>query len=524
MPIYSVITDTHGSPWGSKTADFDLGDNTPSTNVGLKEPIYATTATYIQLYGNHDVGVTGQQKGYQTSASNADKIQFIGLDTASGQNSYSIPSSQIRSMVNTLKGLPNDWNVMLFTHIPLFPRDPSYGKCYTTEEEKKWPDSMKSAETVLTILSDYNHRNKGSYNSISYDFSNRTGYVIGCFAGHVHNNIKRYYYGLYMETFMTNGSNSFTTDNENNAALYIPPAQMINVDLANHTVNGMPYIVEENYNELVSVGDTPMGKSYGAAAAGDRKFYRGSNNYPKFRQSRYVGYSPDQDGGAQTGNNNDGWWPLDVVGNVYLHGVNATARYIRFDANGDLRYYGNTYDENMHEILNYLNIKVCFDSEDTEKHWTTWKFLNGRYNGKKDTPVYSYRSGSLSGLNGYAIIFDANGIPDHMTYNGSTVSYGVNDNWMNVKEARIYWCGFGFMDLNADDDCIDQITNVPQIGLYQQSFASASRISLVRSRTDGDNLVLNKTNFLLRVVGGNNAVYWLYDGKLTDLTDGKLGL
>ena len=67
-PTYTVITDTHGYPWGSKTADFDLGDNTPSTGVGFNEPIHPTVGARHRLFGNHDVAVHGQPKGFEYSS------------------------------------------------------------------------------------------------------------------------------------------------------------------------------------------------------------------------------------------------------------------------------------------------------------------------------------------------------------------------------------------------------------------------------------------------------------------------
>ena len=541
-PTYTVITDTHGYPWGSKTADFDLGDNTPSPTDedSFPEAVHDTTATYFKVYGNHDVHIayvplTDDKRKFTFADDNDDyPITFIRLDTVIGLSKFEVSTSQIKSLIEKLSSLPNNQNVMVFTHVPMFPSDPDFGGCYNSGEAGKWQtleegepgyelqEDIGSADVVAKILHDFNDRENGSYDDVSYNFSSKTGYIIGCFAGHVHNNIQRYYKGFYMETFMTNGANSYTPNGENNAGFYTPPLQQIEVDLVNKKVNGYSYtIADETVDTILDVGDTLMGTGQGYAAAGDRKFYHESGNYPKFRNARYIGYSTSPSGGAVYPNNNDGCWPLakrsSTTATAYVHGVNDWVKFIRFDADGRLRYYGMN-ETNMTEIPNYKTATISFDSESTSGHWTTWTFKNGLYNGKKDTPVYNYKSGSLVGLNGYAIVFDSQGRPDHMTHNGSTVSYGNSDNWINVTHVTVYWRGYG--DLTNKDAS----GTTPQIGLDNKSFAAAQRIDLVRSTSAGNNWVPGREQLLTRVVGANNVVYWLQDGRLTDLTDAKVGI
>ena len=75
---YTVITDTHGYPWGPTTADFDLGDNTNATELFFKEAIHSTNATKMTLCGNHDVFVTNKNHGcLQTYYDDENKVIFF---------------------------------------------------------------------------------------------------------------------------------------------------------------------------------------------------------------------------------------------------------------------------------------------------------------------------------------------------------------------------------------------------------------------------------------------------------------
>lgn len=59
---------------------------------------------------------------------------------------------------------------------------------------------------------------------------------------------------------------------------------------------------------------------------------------------------------------------------------------------------------------------------------------------------------------------------------------------------------------------------MPQIGITG-TFNSSSKINLARADYGGSNQISSPDNLLMRVVGDDGAAMWLYDGKLTSLTD-----
>ena len=59
---------------------------------------------------------------------------------------------------------------------------------------------------------------------------------------------------------------------------------------------------------------------------------------------------------------------------------------------------------------------------------------------------------------------------------------------------------------------------MPQIGITG-TFNSGSKINLARADYSGANQISSSDKLLVRVVGDDGAVMWLYDGKLTSLTD-----
>lgn len=495
---YTVSTDTHGYPWGPLGADFDLGDNTNATATYFKEATHETFAKHIKLCGNHDVYATGKNYGkLQTYRDYDNKVIFFGLDTVDTDQSLEtirVPQDQIDEMQSIVNSLTTGWDIVVLSHIPLFPNPKSVSE---------WPFHNVAAgnyEKVLDILHGY-----------------QKGDVIGCFAGHVHNSLKCYYNGIYMETFNTNGCAEWSPNNCGNQGWYQPQLNTIEIDFNSKMVNGFAY---KNIVPREPVADTngPSTNKYGVNATGQYSMYKGGSSYPKFYQGRYMGYSYNSAKGAASPNNiSDAWW---FVNGVYFHGIGRYVRYVRFDARGELRYYSTTGHENddFVEIPNYLSASIVFDTVErpsTEAGYT-WFFKNGLFQSVKQSPTFSYKSGSLLGKNGYAITFNSNGVPTGLTHNGSPVTYGAGDNWINVYTMSIYYRGLG------DLDTCDTTSNVPQIGIT--GTFPCDKINLARPTSTGSNWIQDRINLFMRIVGEGNQVYWLYDGKLTDLTDAKVGI
>ena len=59
---------------------------------------------------------------------------------------------------------------------------------------------------------------------------------------------------------------------------------------------------------------------------------------------------------------------------------------------------------------------------------------------------------------------------------------------------------------------------MPQIGIIE-TFNPNSKIDFARADYSGSNQISDPDKLLVRVVGDDGAVLWLYDGKLTTLTD-----
>ena len=401
---YTVITDTHGRPWGKTQADFDLGDNTVSTGSDFREAIHSTTVNKnIRLYGNHDAAVAGHGNGkLQIYPDTAHHVVVYGFDCASSLQNYEIPSDQIRDFLTDLQNRPNNYNVIVLTHVPLYPTPDDDSKYYPGAEEDYWDKSgeskMISANKLVYLLNQFKARKSGKEGTTSYNFINKTGTVIGCFSGHIHNSVKVYYKGIYMESFTTNGDCEYTADIQYlNGGLYIPYSnksgngyvETITVDDSEMTVNGekydkpLPEVNDAAYNKnaltVINIKSTSSGTSEGDAATGAVTFEEGSSNYPKFRKSRYVGFSTSSSPGvADTGfNNNNGYWYLN---NVTLNGIGVSGvTHIRFDASGLLRYYSKSGSGNNSfiEIPNYQNVTITF----TTNNGYTWTFRNGLYNG-----------------------------------------------------------------------------------------------------------------------------------------------
>ena len=133
-----------------------------------------------------------------------------------------------------------------------------------------------------------------------------------------------------------------------------------------------------------------------------------------------------------------------------------------------------------------------------------WTFQDGLL--VSSVPVY--KSGSFIGKNGYGITFGSNGVPKGITLNGGDPKdYGTGENYINVMSIQIY---------SGTD--LKELTATPQIGITG-TFSALSKIDLARSTSSGANQISSADNVLMRVVGNNNAVIWIYNGKLTALTD-----
>ena len=178
-------------------------------------------------------------------------------------------------------------------------------------------------------------------------------------------------------------------------------------------------------------------------------------------------------------------------------------RRVWFDTKGRLRYAcASSTDNNSasyKEIDNFDKITLNFKSNDI-----LWKFQNGLF--VSATPTYC--SGTIKGKNGYAFEFNAEGVPTGISLNGSSgQDYGTGQNFVNYTDVKIY-----------DGSSLIHITQIPQIGITG-TFNSSSKINLARADSNGVNRISSPNNLLLRVQDINGKGWWLYDGKLTTLTD-----
>ena len=539
---YYVITDTHGYPWGSNyTADFDLGDNTPSFasqtsdgyDASFQEEPHSPGNPYIRLPGNHDASYYRYKgdsvadvlarypnrtfKPYTLSERSNEKIAFFGINTVENQNNYSIPISEITTLAQNLQNLPEGTDIAILTHVPLFKTTTdlynSNNGCYTPSEENKWGTTWNSGpEEIVRMLQKYKENEVYTYNNIQYDFNNG-GHVIGCFCGHIHNHVQCYYKGIYMESFGTNGEDEWTSSNNiPNRGLYMPPINKIIVNLTDRQVNGRDYknTINNNGTYIISIENKNSGTSLGDQATGTNSL-TATGNYLKFYDSVFVGYSPENSRGVVTRNTPaEAWFYVD--NNTYLQGAQAYARYIRFDASGKLRYYKNNGTGSditgYEQITGYNSKTVTFSTNNR-----LWTFVNGLFSSCKTI----YRSGTIYGKNNFSIVFDSNGYAKQINENGVKKEYPAGDNWINIYNLRVFWRPF------TDHSNRDSTGNVPQIGITG-TFGTNTRIDLARSTTSGSNWIPNRYNVLIRVVGENNVVSWLYDGRLTNLTDSELGI
>ncbi len=527
MAKYYLVTDTHGYPWGmtyAQTIDFDLGDNTPSTNSSFPEDVHDTGAEMV-LIGNHDTVVMSddeiishmntvkEYRAYNRADKDYEKVVFFGINNVRGFADYDITDAALTSLASKMENLPSDVNVVILSHIPLFERTTAMGESYSSADEGN--NNREQIELLMDLLNAFNDQDANfSFLNHSYDLSNG-GRVIGCFCGHVHNHIQCFYRGIYMEAFGTNGAAEWTSGGtKDNSGLYQPTLKEININLTAQTVNGKNYIYTGSATGTVNVTveNEYSGTSYGNTAIGPYTLqYKETNNnvyYPKFYKGAYIGYSNGvSTPGVVTPNRTSGGYYVLGDG-VYISGL-GTVKYLRFDAEGLLRYYSTTTDSYIayEEIPHYKTANIQF-----VYNGTNWGFDNGllSYEAK-------YVAGTINGKNGYSIEFDSNGYAKQINLNGQKMNYPAGDNWINVYNLRVFWRPF------TDHNNYDSTGNVPQIGITG-TFGTNTRINLGRSTTSGNNWIPNRYNVLIRVVGENNKVSWLYDGRLTDLTDAQLGI
>ena len=131
------------------------------------------------------------------------------------------------------------------------------------------------------------------------------------------------------------------------------------------------------------------------------------------------------------------------------------------------------------------------------------------------TPTYT--NGDILGLNGYSIKFNNSGYAVAIQKDGATETHPAGSNWINVTRLTVYWRPF------SDLTNLDNTTKTPQIGITG-TFGTNTKIDLARSTNKGDNWIPNRYNVFIRIVGRDNHVYWLYDGRLTTLTDAIVGI
>ena len=527
MSKYYLVTDTHGFPWGmtyNQSIDFDLGDNTPSTDESFKEAVHDTNAEMV-LIGNHDtvlmstdeinshMNTVEEYRAYNMADKGYEKVAFFGIKNARGFADYDISDTALTSLANKLEALPSDVNVVILSHIPLFERTNEMGESYPNKESGY--NNWTKVNLLMELLNAFNDQDTSfTLLNHSYNLSNG-GRVIGCFCGHVHNHIRCFYRGIYMESFGTNGAAEWTKDgSRNNQALYQPTLKEIDINLNAHTINGNNYIYTGTATGTtnVSVEDGYSGTDYGDEAIGPYALQNqknGNNNvyYPKFYKGAYVGYSTGAPTlGVVSTNSNNGYF---VLGDgVSITGL-GTVKRLRFDAEGLLRYYSTTTNSNSAfiEIPNYKTANIQFVYDDIN-----WGFVQGLL-----AYEAQYVSGTIYGKNGYSIVFNANGYAQQINLNGVKQTYSAGDNWINVYNLRVFWRPF------TDHSNYDSTGNVPQIGITG-TFGTNTLINLGRSTTSGSNWISNRYNVLIRVVGENNKVSWLYDGRLTNLTDDELGI
>lgn len=398
---FDVTTDTHNSPWGfrngvnGKTIYFDLGDNTRGRyyeDIDFPEVMSVCQDeddNSIALFGNHDTAVNGGiKKGLQIYRDYDNQIIFFGLDVGTEELSvYEIPQAQIKSMANTLSSLTDGWDIVVLTHVPLFPPTNSAnsswncGAAWTTADY----NNFENPEDLVDLLVCFKEKTPFVYGGTTYNFpSNRPNCrVIGCFAGHIHYHVKCIYRGIPMETFPSNGSEEWTTTGGlNNEGMYDPYESYIGINFDTNTVNGQNFVSPSNANYFYPYPyyhDTASECPYMTNAIGVHKINANSSAYPKFYSGVYIGYSNSAAAGTSFGKANygDRYYSFGGSRTLSVGGTSITATAIMFDDNGRLRYYKNGGDvsdcQAYTEIPNYKTATVTF----TTNNGVVWTFRKG---------------------------------------------------------------------------------------------------------------------------------------------------
>ena len=413
---YTVITDTHGRPWGSRTANFDLGDNTRSYGKEnafvYMDPVETTNADVI-LYGNHDVSQNQRNaQRLQIWPDDEKKIVFYGFDSCAdnrnGFGDYEIPLYQIKDMARDIqKYRHHNWDIAVLTHIPLF----KYGGRNMVDCWKE--DVPKNTDLLKKVLYAFQTHTGVAVDGEAFGFSRSDGHVIGCFCGHIHNSViwaEPYVYlddgndslivdenygRVYMEAFITNGEKTFTPNEteDSDSGLYQPETQSIHIvcsaNAKNRTVNDHPY---DPPTYCYVGGNEIKPEPVYANAYGALRMTEASSARPKFHtDGTYLGYSyNDNPGVSETdgkGNIKSTW---EVIGTIYTDARPHNVTGIRFGSDGLLRYYWENGVEK--QISNYKNANTSFDS-----YGFHWEFVNGKYVHPKSSQ-YQFSSSSGSYL------------------------------------------------------------------------------------------------------------------------------
>lgn len=399
---FTVITDTHGYPWGTRYADFDLGDNTTSTATAWYDPIDTTYADII-LCGNHDTAEQGQYYGdVQIKDYDDVKVCVFGLDSASGYHNFVIPPQQIIKMASHMQSLEPNWDIIVLTHVPLFDgNENTYGKCWKEEA----PSLSKDVIELLKAFNNHSSFTFSNFNGKTFRFSSSNGYVIGCFAGHVHNQIEvgRSVKGIYMQTFSANGASEWTTDDNNNPGLYEPESNRIDINFGLKTVNTHSYDPKVS-DGIITINHVPTPTSYGNDCVGLLKMSASGSSVPKFyynpsdseHHGIYLGYYDPSKNKHINGATGD--WTLDIP-SIKDGTNNISASFIRFTAGGLLKYYS-TSKNGTSKTFN--STSVSFVSNNMK-----WRFQNGKYQFDL-AKHYKFRA-TKSGETAYYPVFDFDG-------------------------------------------------------------------------------------------------------------------
>ena len=473
---YSVITDTHRTPWGDRRAHFDLGDNTRSQGDGTAFEYYdkvedTKTKTPIKLLGNHDVaqrlheGLSARQ-GWKYYADTRYKVIFYGLDCCNTFNDREIKQTDINSIAADLENEHLGWNVAVLTHIPLFGARKDMQYAWTE------PRPKNSGEVVKLLNAYQAGTTYTSPSGSSFNFSgNTTGYVIGCFSGHVHRGIRvgrdteydcphetreedkhQGPYGIYMEAFAANGEKTYisqTNDKgDGNASQYIPEKQYIEIDFKNHTVNGFNYdpsITDDKDDGVDQDTVCPTKKPSLKKVSGFIPLRTGSTNYPLFYMNEtsdkngiYLGYksAPTKEADwddinpfCEPSEKGKRTWPLDCT-QITVNGSPVSAKSIMFSSDGRLSY--RIAQDGTEESIDNDSV-VTFVSNNVR-----WNFKGGRYQWDK-AKGYGFRKPENSG-NSYPI-FDTDG--RYIGWSNEPNGYMVGGRDANISSSLTWSLGQG---------------------------------------------------------------------------------